>query len=202
MFTINIYVKLAIIAVCFIAGTVLTVLYGFGYTWILFLIGIIFLVSYLLLGTVQSASMLIQEQKFDEAETRINLTANPKWLYVTNRAFYYIIKGSLSMNRKDSVEAEAYFNDALALNLPSDNERAMVLLQLSNISASKGKWNSAKAQFRELKKLKVTEVSLKEQISQFEKAINNSGQMMAAGAGKRGGAMMSPGGKRRRPKMR
>lgn len=177
-------------------------MYGFGYTWILFLIGIIFLVSYILLGTVQSAALLVQEQKFEEAETRINLTASPKWLYVTNRAFYYIIKGSLSMNRKDTVEAEGYFNEALALNLPSDNERAMVLLQLSNISAAKGKWNTAKAHFRELEKLKVTEPQLKEQVSQFKKAIQNSGQMMAGGAGKKGGVMMSPGGKRRRPKMR
>lgn len=202
MFTINIYLKLAIIAVCFIAGTILTVMYGFGYTWILFLIGIIFTVSYLMLGTVQSAAELVQQQDFEAAETRINLTATPKFLYVTNRAFYFIIKGSLAANRKDNAQAEDYFNSALALDLPSDNERAMVLLQLANISATKNNWSAAKNYHRQLKKLKITEGQLKEQITQFDLAISQSNQMRTSGAGGRGSQMMRPGGKRRRPKMR
>lgn len=203
MFTINIYIKLAIIAVSFIGGIILTVLYGFGYSWILFLIGIIFLVSYLLLGTIQTAATLIQAQDFEGAEKRLNLTLTPKTLYVTNRAFYYILSGTLALNKKDNDKAEGLFNEALKLNLPSDNEKGMVLLQLANINGSKNKWTAAKNHYREAKKLKITQPELKEQLSMFEKAMQQSSQMRTAGAGgRRGNQMMRPGGKRRRPKMR
>jgi len=162
MFTINIYLKLALIAICFVGGVVLTVLYGFGYSWILFLIGLVLLGSYLLLGTIQSASEYVQAQDFAGARKRLALTKFPSLLYVSNRAFYYIINGSIDMNEGKTAEAEAYFEKALALKLPTDTERAMVLMQMANINASKSKWTAAKNYFRQAKKLKVEEPTLKQ----------------------------------------
>jgi tetratricopeptide (TPR) repeat protein len=203
MFTINIYLKLALIALCFVGGIVLTIFEGLIYSWPFFLIGIILLVSYLLLGTVASAANMVQTMDFDGAEKRLGLTLSPKFLYVTNRAFYYIMTGSIKMNRNDHNGAEDEFNKALNLKLPTDNEKAMVLLQLANINATKNKWNAAKNYYNQAKKLKVSEGQIKEQMGQFEKALTNRGQMKAAqGMGKRGQNMMRPGGKRRRPKMR
>ncbi len=203
MFTINIYVKFAIIAVCLVGGIILSFVLGIGYTWIFIIIGLLFLVSYLLLGTVQSASEMLQKMDFDGAEQRLNLTYFPKLLYVTNRAFYFILKGSLAAQRKDSNAAEVYFNQALALNLPSDNEKGMVLLQMAGIQAQKNNWTGAKNYFYQVKNLKITEPQLKEQVKQFETAINNRGQMkVAQSMGMKTGQMMVPGGKRRRPKMR
>ena len=202
MFTINIYLKLALIAVCMILGIFLTVTYGIGYSWIFFLIGIILLVSYVMLGTVQSTAQFVQVQDFEGAEKRLKLTLSPKLLYVTNRAFYYIMSGSLATQKKENKLAEEYFNKALALNLPSDNERGMVLLQLANINATKNKWNVAKNYYREAKKLKITEGALKEQMSMFEQAMGNQKAMRTAGAGRGRSMMMQPGGKRRRPRAR
>ena len=45
MFKINIYVKFALIAIFLLGGIGLSFVYGFGYTWILILIGLIFLIS-------------------------------------------------------------------------------------------------------------------------------------------------------------
>ena len=204
MFTINIYLKFALIAIFLGGGLVLTFLSGYGlmYSWPLLLIGLIFLASYIFLGTIQSAAQMVQTMDFEGAEKRLNLTLNPNWLYVTNRAFYYIIKGSMAMNLQKQTEAEGYFNQALDLKLPSENERGMVLLQLANINASKGKWTAAKNYFREVKKMKITEGQLKSQVTEFEKALNQQGQMKSARMGNRRGQMMQPGGKRRRPKMR
>lgn len=203
MFIINIYLKLALIALFIIGGIVLTIFEGFVYSWPLLLLGIIFLASYLLLGTVASAANLVQTLDFDGAEKRLGLTLSPRFLYVTNRAFYYIMMGSIKMNKGDNNAAEDEFNKALNLKLPTENEKAMVLLQLANINAAKNKWPAAKNYFQQAKKLKVTESQMKEQMSQFEKALNNRGQMKAAqGLGKKGQSMMRPGGKRRRPKMR
>jgi tetratricopeptide (TPR) repeat protein len=203
MFIINIYLKFAIIAIGIIGGTILSFVLGIGYTWIFIIIGIIFLISYILLGTIQSSSELMQKLEFDAAEKRLNLTLFPKLLYVTNRAFFYILKGSLAAQRKDNTVAEEYFNQALALNLPSDNEKAMVLLQMAGIQAQKNNWTGAKNYFYQAKKLKITESQIKEQFKQFEAAIENRGQMkVAQSMGMKTNQMMMTGGKRRRPKMR
>jgi len=200
MFTINIYLKFALIALFLGGGIVLALTFGFWYAFPLLLIGLGLLVSYVLLGTVQSAAELMQQMDFVACEERLNLTWKPEWLYVTNKAFYYLIKGSMAMNNKDNDLAEEWFTRAQSLKLPSDNERGMVMLQLANINAMKGKWKAAQSTFRDLKKLKITEGQLKEQIVQFEKALKQRGQMKAARQS--GQRMQTPGGKRRRPKMR
>lgn len=203
MFTINIYVKFAVILVGIVGGIILSFVLGIGYTWIFILIGLVFLISYLLLGTVASASELLQKTDFEGAEKRLKLTFFPNLLYVTNRAFYFILSGSLAAQKKDTVVAEEYFNKALSLKLPSDNEKAMVLLQMAGIQAQKNNWNGAKNYFYQAKNLKITESALKEQFKQFETAINNRGQMkVAQSMGMKTGQMVMPGGKRRRPKMR
>lgn len=192
MFTLNIYLKLALIAICLIGGTILAFVYGFWYAFPFLLTGILLLVSYVLLGTVQSAATLAQTMQFDEAEKRLSMTLKPDWLYKTNRAFYYLMKGTIAMNRKDNDSAEKYLKIAQSIELPTDNEKAMVGLQLANIQAMKGKWNNAKMHFSKVKKLKVTEPQLKEQVKQFEKALTNRGQMKHARSmqGRRGGGRM------------
>ena len=109
----------------------------------------------------------------------------------------------MAAQKKDNNAAELYFNQALALDLPSDNEKGMVLLQMSGIQAQKNNWTGAKNYFYQAKKLKITEPQLKEQFKQFETAIENRGQMKVAQTmGMKTGQMMMPGGKRRRPKMK
>lgn len=204
MFKLNIYLKFALIIVFLGGGIVLSFLYGFWYAFALLLVGVVLLVSYVMLGTIQSAAELVQLQKFEAAEKRLNLTPSPKLLYVTNRAFYYILKGSFAMNRKEQNEAEELFNKALNLKLPSDNEKGMILLQLANINAGKNKWNTAKKYYRDAKKLKITETQLKEQFKQFDQVMASQGNMKhAAAMGKSAHKYMGGmGGKRRRPKMR
>ena len=206
MFTINIYLKFALIALGFGLGIVLALTMGFWYSFPFWLLGVIMLGSYLFLGTVQSTAEIVQMGDMEAAEQRLNLTKFPKLLYITNRAFYYIMKGTIAAHNKDNTTAEDYFNTALSLKLPSENEKAMVLMQLANISASKGRWNAAKNYFSQAKKLKVTQSDIKGQLEYFEKVLNNNrGQMRAAQSmGKQGMRMMQKGGggKRRRPKMR
>ena len=206
MFIINIYIKFLLIAVGFICGAVFTTMFGFWYAFPFWILGFAMLASYILLGTVSSAAQLVQDQNFEKAEQRLSLTKFPKLLYVTNRAFYYIMKGTLSAQGGDQKIAEDHFNKALNLKLPSDNEKAMVLMQLANIKAQKGNWTAATNYFKDVKKLKVTQSEIKGQIDYFEKAMkNNKAQMKTARSmGKQGMRMMRSGGssKRRRPKMR
>jgi tetratricopeptide (TPR) repeat protein len=205
MFNINIYLLISLIAVFLLGGIVLSFTVNFWYAFPVLLVGIVLVLVYIFFGSVNSAAKYVQSGDFDKAEKILSLTMKPNWLYVTQRAFYYIMKGAIAMNNKEMKEAELLFDHALHMNLPSDNEKGMVLLQLANINGSKGKWNAAKKYFREAKKLKITESQIKDQLSMFERALANSGQVKAARSmGKQGMQMMQGGGKskRRRPKMR
>ncbi len=177
MFTINIYLKFAIIAACLIGGIILAFAFGFWYAFPFLLTGLVFLASYVLLGTVQSAAQLVEKSNFVGAQKRLDLTWKPSWLYKPNRAYYYIMKGTLAAQMKDNEAAEKWFITAKNIGVPSGNEAAMVELQLANLMAGKKKWNIAQNHLRAAKKQKITEPQLREQIKQFEKAFTNRGQM-------------------------
>ncbi len=205
MFTMNVYLKLALIVLFLGGGIVLAFIYGLGYSWILILIGIILLLSYIFLGTVNSTAKQVQAGDFEKAEKTLNMTLSPKLLYVTNRAMYYIMKGSMAVQKKENKIAEEHFQTALNLKLPTDNERGMVLLQLASINANRNNWTAAKKYYRDTQKLDITEGQIKSQLDMMGQALKQSGQQKLAGtmAGKRNrGMMMRPGGKRRRPKAR
>jgi tetratricopeptide (TPR) repeat protein len=206
MFTINIYLRFALIALFLIGGTLMAIFLGFWYAFPFLLAGLVLLIGYILLGTVQSAAMIMQkDNNFAGAEKQLNLTLNPKWLYVTNRAYYFLMKGTIAQGLNRIDEAEEWLQKAQSLNLPTDNEKAAVQLQLAGIAAQRQKWNVAKQYLKNIKELNVTENAIKDQVKQFEKAIENQGQVRAAqrmGMMPKGGIPLSPGGKRRRPKMR
>lgn len=185
-------------ALFLLGGTVLALTESFWYALPVLLIGIALTVGYILLGTIQSAAQKMQVMDFVGAEKRLGLTFFPKLLYKPNRAYYHLIKGTIAMNLKRTDEAEQYFIEADRLGLPSDNERAMIGLQLAGIYAQKNQWPAAQKHFQEVKKMKVTEPQIKEQIADFEKAFKQRGQMKHA----RTGQQMRGGGKRRRPRMR
>jgi tetratricopeptide (TPR) repeat protein len=205
MFTINIYLRFVLMAVLTIGGVIMSFTLGFWYGFPFILAGIILIIGYLLLGTVQSAAMIMsQNTNFLGAEKRLNLTLTPKLLYVSNRAYYYLLKGTIAQGLNRTDEAEGWLQKAQTLKLPTDNEKAAVQLQLAGIAAQKQKWNIAKAHMKNLKSLNVTEQMIKDQIRQFEEALKNQGQMKAAqrmGMMPKGGIPLKPGGKRKRPKM-
>ena len=203
MFTINIYVKFALIALGIIGGTALSIAFGFWYGFPFILAGLLLLVSYFLLGTIQSAGTLLQQEDFEGAKKRLGLTYFPNLLYTTNRAYYYMLNGSISQMQGDHNEAEAHFKKAGEIEVPTDNEKAMLELQFANNAARKSNWNQVKAHMKTLKGLDVTMPEVKAQIAQFDQAMKQQGQMKSAmrqGAGGQKG--YRPGGKRRRPKMR
>ena len=143
----------------------------------------------------------MQNMDFAGAERRLNLTFKPSWLYSANRAYFYMIKGGIHMQNKNYPEAEVALEKAQQTGLPSDNERAMVLLQLANLAVVKNNFTGAQSLMRQVKQQKVTEPQIKEQIAEFDKALKNQGAMKSMHQRHRG-AVMQPGGKRRRPKSR
>jgi hypothetical protein len=201
MFTINIYLRFALILVFIAGGIILALTIGFWYAFPLLLIGIILFSGYLFLGTVQSAAQLLEKTDFLGAEKRLSLTLKPGWLYKTNRAYFYLIKGSIAAQFKNNEIAEELLLKAKTTGLPSDNERAMVQMQLAGLAANKNNWVAARQLLRETKSLNVTEPQLKDQLKQLEKGLKNQGAMQVARHRQRG-MTFQPGGKRKRPRSR
>jgi len=198
MFTINPYLKFALIAVSIIGGIILALEFGFWYAFPFLLIGLVLLVGYIILGTISPAAKAMQAGDFDKSEKLLKLTLTPRLLYSTNRAYFYMIKGSIALARKNVDEGEMWMKKAESVKVPTDNERAMLQLQLANINASKNKWNKAKMHYKNAKSMKISDSNIKEQLKQFEKVLSNRGQMKAANQQGQGRF----GNKRRRPKMR
>jgi hypothetical protein len=180
MFTINIYLRLALTAVCLVGGIALWATLGFWYALPFLLIGISLIVGYILLGTVQSAAALLQGNDLVAAEKQLDLTYFPQWLFGPNKSAFYMMKSSFAMNRRDMKESELWLDKIQNMTLSSDNERAMLQLQIASMQASKGNLTGAKAAIRKAKELKITEPSLKDQLRQFEKMLEQSGQQKHA----------------------
>lgn len=199
MFTINIYLRLALIAGCIAIGIVLTMMYGFWYAFPLYLIALILLAGYLLVGTVQSASQIMQAQDMEGARKRLNMTIFPKLLFGPGRSAYYMLKGSLAMQGKDYNEAKELFKESENSKYTTDNEKAMIYLQQANLAAVKNNYKEAAMFVKKTDDLKITEPMIKDQVKQFKQALGKSGQMTMTNriaAANRGGS------KQRRPKMR
>ena len=202
MFTINIYLRFALIALFLGGGIALIFAFGFWYASLPILVGLVLLVGYFLFGTVVSAGNLAQMNDLDGASKRLSLTFFPGLLYSTNKAMYYLMKSSFALQTGNNEEAENMLEKASQVKLNTDNEKAMVEFQFAGIAAKRGNMNKAKIHMKRLKELKVTEPMLKEQIKEFEKALGNAGLAKTAGMMRKQGQSMQPGGKRRRPKMR
>ena len=202
MIKINIYLRFAIIALCLVVGTILSIFVSFWYALPLFLVAVGLFVGYVLLGTVPSAAELVQVQQIDAASERLDLTKFPNLLLKPIRANYHMIRGMIAQVRKDSDLAEQHLLTADALDV-GDNERAMIKLQLASIAGQRNNVNKAKGLIRETKTLNITEAAIREQVAQFEAQLKQYGaarsQQMQHG---RRGGLQAGKSKRRRPKMR
>ncbi|MCB0525146.1 MAG: hypothetical protein R3A50_17475 [Saprospiraceae bacterium] len=203
MFTINIYLRFALIVVGILGGAILWSMYGFWYGFPFLLVGVIMLAGYLMLGTILSTNQLLSQQKLEEAEARLKMTYFPRILLVGYKGVYFMTQGAIAMQKRDFATAEVWIKKSLDSGLPTDNERAAALLQMVMISAGKNNIKAASNHLSELKKLKVTEPMLKEQIKEVEKQMKQAGQgMNPSMMAMTGGKGFRQGSKRRQPKMR
>jgi hypothetical protein len=198
MWSINIYLRFILLVLTLILGIVLQWQFGFWYAFVFYLAFVFLLTGYFLLGTIQSAALKMQAMDFVGAEQRLKLTFFPKLLYAANKAYFYMIKGTIALQNKQNDIAEMWLEKAQSIGLASDNEKAMVLLQLANLHASRNRWPQATQLMKQMKELKITEPTIRDQVKQFEKAIANRSLLKPGNRGMIG----QTGSKRRRPPAR
>ncbi len=179
MFTINIYLRFALIGICLVGGTLLAIYTSFWYALPILLIGIILLIGYFLFGTIQSAAQIMQRGDLEGAEKRLALTFKPNWLFGPNKAILYMVKGTIAIQRRDIEEGEKWLKKAEEINMPSDNEAAMIQVQLASIYASKRKWNQANIHVKKMKDMNITNLEIKAQYKQIHDIVKTKGQSQA-----------------------
>lgn len=179
MFIINIYLRFALIGGGLILGFLFTFLNGFGfwYGFPFFLVALVLGIGYLLTGTLASSGQLLQAGDIDKAEERIKMTYFPKLLIPQYQGVYHLLLGTIASHKKDYKTAEEQLLIAEHKEYPSDNEKASVLLNLANINANKRKWPAAQTYVKKIKKLKVSEPMILEQVKQIELALKQRGNM-------------------------
>ncbi len=200
MLKLDLNVRYALIVASLLLGVGLIVWQGFWYGFPFLLVTLVLIAGYILLGTIRSASELLQEQKIDAAEAQLAKTRFPQYLFPANKAYYYMIQANIALVRKDGKKAESLLREASKYEMPSGNEAAVIELQLANIAAQKNNWPEVNQRIQSIRKLKVTEPMILEQAGMLEKAYRNRGNVKMAqrmGVGTQG-----QGSKRRRPKMR
>lgn len=172
-----------------VLAIVLTVTLGFGWSFIFWIVFVTFVVGYFLLGTISAASLKLNEGDIDGAERILGYTKFPKLLLKMNLAYFRLLQGMIAMQRNDTATGEALLQEAYDTGLPTDNDRAMVLLNLAHLNYSKGKHQIAKTQVRQIKDMGVTDPMLNEKVAEIEQALkvrpNGMQQMMYRGMGGR-----------------
>jgi tetratricopeptide (TPR) repeat protein len=204
MYTINIYTRFALMAGGLLLGILLWAMFGFWYGILFILASIGLSVGYFLMGTIQSAAMMMQSGDIDAVERQLNLTRYPEYLLPQNHAYYYLLKGGIAGQRKDYDLSEQHYLKAESIGLPSDNEKAMVYLAIVNFRLQKNKWAEAEEYYKKLKVLNISEPMLKEQIQQVDQVMRNKTQIQAQQAqmNRPGFRGFAPGSKQTRPKPR
>ncbi|MBL7827126.1 MAG: hypothetical protein JNJ57_10875, partial [Saprospiraceae bacterium] len=113
MFTINIYLRFALIVGGILGGIALWAGYGFWYGFPLLLTGLVLLTGYIMLGTILSTNQLLSQQRLEEAEARLKLTFFPRLLLSVYKGVYYMTLGAIAMQKRDFNTAEVWVKKSL-----------------------------------------------------------------------------------------
>jgi hypothetical protein len=146
MYTINIYTRFALMAGGLVLGIILWAMFGFWYGILFILASIALSIGYFLMGTVQSAAMIMQSGDMDAVEKQLNLTRYPQYLLPQNQAYYYLLKGGIAGQRKDYAAAEQHYLMAESVGLPSDPMLKEQMQQVEQVMKNKTQVQAQQAQ--------------------------------------------------------
>jgi ATP/maltotriose-dependent transcriptional regulator MalT len=140
------------------AALFLTVWFAIDGEWLLSLGSILVLVIYfwaqLRAARVYLAWLQVGRQKFDKAQASIDKIKEPEKLTGANKGYYFMTKGVLLLVKQKLDPAEKAFKTALNSGLKTENDQALIYLQLAGIEMSRGNKKQATTFIEKSKKLK------------------------------------------------
>jgi hypothetical protein len=167
---------------------------GFAWAWIPLLIVLILGIKHILIGTVNTAALQLQEGDIAGAEKLLKYTLKPSWLQFGYHGMYYFIQSTILMQKGEQKAAEALTHKVLQMNM-ADDFKAMAYLQLINMAALQLQRDpknqlllkNIKDYHQKAKKLNISTQQVKEQLQQVDMMLKGDTdmqrKMMAPGKG-------------------
>lgn len=124
-------------------------------------------------GTVVMAAREFHAKNYDAAEELLKEIADPDRLGKHRRGFYEFIYGNVELHRHNYDEAEKHFQIATKFPLRNQNDKAIVLVHLANISLRKRDLERARAYTEKAKTYKIT-ARVNDIIQKIESEINKA----------------------------
>jgi hypothetical protein len=134
-------------------------------------------------GTVVWAMLALRRGEHQKAKETLLKIKRPEWLSARYKHYYHLLLGVSNLHevqngqyteaakRELFRESAGHFEQCAALNKGSANEMGSILLNLTQIEQSFGNIDKAKAWLQQLSALSLTDLQLKEQVEQMQKAL-------------------------------
>lgn len=155
-----------------ILGVLLHVKQGISSAWYLYVAAAILLITHFIFGNVWSAFSMLKKGNMAQAETMIDEIKRPDLLLKGHRAYYHFIKGIISLQDKEFENGEQHLKSALDLGLRTDNDRALVHLNLAHICLAQKRPKDARQYVDAAKDIPYNDLMLKDKIKEMDQALN------------------------------
>jgi tetratricopeptide (TPR) repeat protein len=122
-------------------------------------------------GTVYNAFQKLKKDDFEGAELALAKTPNPQYLKKSHKSYYHFTKGMIELNRDNFDLAYDELNSALSIGLRTDNDSALVYLNLASLELQRKRYKEAGEFLKKSKNLEHKPL-LDPEIEKIEKEIN------------------------------
>lgn len=135
--------------VLLVAAVVVNIYTSFWPSFILYLIGIVFIVGHFLFGPMRLIQGYMESGDMEGAERVVNSIWFPGLLIKPVRSVYYTIKGNLAMVKQDYDGAEKHMKKSISIGSPMKEAEGANKLQLGMLTMQKGDIRQAEKYIRE-----------------------------------------------------
>lgn len=126
---------------------------GWWIAWIPFLVAILMIVAYFLIGPMTLIQGYIESGDMEGVERLMKKVKYPNLLYKPIRSTYYMLQANISTMGDDLDKAEAQLRKSLETGMPEKEYEGSAYLQLAAIAQKKGNTKEAYEHLRQATKL-------------------------------------------------
>ena len=145
------------------------------YTYMVMMLvpAVLFIYGYFKYGTVYAATMELKKQNFAKAEKLINKVKYPERLGRSHKAYYHFSRGIIASEKEEWGKSISEFIMALDLGLRTQNDTAVVLLNLAHAEIERKNFTEAKHYLDRLKQINQSPM-IKEEAESLSKRIEKT----------------------------
>lgn len=152
-------------------GVALHFRFGIANAWYCYAASILLYVTFYLFGTVGPAFGKLRRGKIAEAERLINMIRKPEFLLRRHRAYYHFTKGMIAMQKQQLPAGELHLKSALDMGLRSENDKALVSLNLAHLYFVQNKKEDSRVFLEKAKTFESNDLLIREKIEELERVL-------------------------------